>query len=145
MAAPVFPQPSDRILAALSNLRERRERFLAVLREWAASARPRVLIADDNATYAMLLREALRVRGVDADLARDEGEARMLIARASRADCPYALVVVDGVCSCDRGQGTCEGLPALFVSGAGEEGARVDVCKSEGIDRIADEVAARVL
>lgn len=123
------------LLAARSDLRQRRATFIQAARDLAKSLRPRVLIADDNLVYARLIAQALAARGIDADLARDEGAVRMALARAR-----YDLVVVDGVRPEPNGQPP---VPALYVSGLGPD-ARIDVSKDAGVEAIAAEVARRL-
>ncbi len=133
-SSPVSAAHPD-LQAVRSDLHQTRTRFVDTVKSLARALRPKVLIADDNLPYGKLLLAALAQRGIDADLARDEGEVRMLLARSH-----YDLVVVDGTVD----PAAVNGVPAIYVSGAGAEGARVDVSKSVGIEGIADEVAARV-
>lgn len=124
----------------LNTLRRSRALFLQRLREIAQSVRPRVLVADDNFTYARLLSQALERRGIATDIALDEPSVRGCLAKHR-----YDLVVVDGAFDPDGTE-----VPVLYVSGEGDN-TRVDVSKSIGISGIADrinrevdEIAARV-
>lgn len=117
-------------------IQEARARFLQLLAGLRETLRPRVLIADDNAVFASLLRDALEKRGILADVALDEGGARMLIARHG----DYELLVLDGAYEPSPG----ENVPVLYVSGRTVEGWRAPQIgfksKADGVAEIADEV-----
>jgi len=123
------------LISLLSDIRQARARFLEHLRGIRADVRPRVLVVDDNRTYARLLQSALDRRGVRADMVFS-AEAVCPALKEAR----YDLLVLDSVCPC--ADGTYQGVPALCVSGA--DGEHVSVSKVAGIERIADEVVARV-
>lgn len=125
---------------------ESRRRFLQALVDIRRNLRPRVLIADDNAVFARLLRDALDARDIVADIALDEGGVRMLIARHD----DYDLLVLDGVCDPPPS----DAVPVLYISGhdlarscggyEAQVAPRVGFrSKADGVQAIADEIAQR--
>lgn len=112
-----------------------------------ASARLRVLFAEDNPSDARLIAHELSQSGFDAELTRVENERAFVDGLATQPDivlCDWSLPQFDALRAMDLAKAAAPGIPFIIVSGSIGEEAAADAIKRGATDYLLKDRLSRL-